>query len=144
MPGPTFAVLIVKKITTARPSDGKLGWRYKMDPVFFPARIRSQNEFLYSHWRKYDRYKNMWQTAIGYMLGRGTHGNRKKNIKIVSVRTRFLDMGNLIGGAKPIPDALKRYGWIVDDSPRWVEISYFQRRPRRGEGCGTIISVDDD
>jgi hypothetical protein len=32
----------------------------------------------------------------------------------------------LVAGAKPIPDCLKKYGWIKDDSPKYCNIEYLQ------------------
>jgi hypothetical protein len=43
-----------------------------------------------------------------------------------SYRTRLVDYANLVGGAKPIPDALIRLGWLKDDNPRWFHCDYFQ------------------
>jgi hypothetical protein len=43
------------------------------------------------------------------------------------------DKDNLIGGAKPLLDALKNAGFIVGDSIKNVEAEYFQERCKRGE-----------
>jgi hypothetical protein len=43
-------------------------------------------------------------------------------------RQRQLDYGNLVGGFKPAMDAMVQAGWLVDDSPRWLEDHYQQRR----------------
>ncbi len=51
---------------------------------------------------------------------------RRVVIAIRSYRARLLDYGNLVAGAKPIPDCLKRLGVIHDDSPKWFDCTYTQ------------------
>ena len=113
---------------------------------FIPKKIESQNSFQYSHWRKYQKYARQWEQAVGFILRRApsSYPLAFRKIHIVSVRSRFLDVGNLIGGAKPLPDALKRLGWIVDDSTKWCEISYEQRKVTKGapQTQGTIIEIE--
>lgn len=41
---------------------------------------------------------------------------------------RELDYGNMVGGAKPIPDVLIEMGTIVDDKPAHFACNYLQRR----------------
>jgi hypothetical protein len=47
-------------------------------------------------------------------------------LSLRSYRTRLVDYANLVGGAKAIPDCLKRLGYIHDDSPRWFFCEYSQ------------------
>jgi hypothetical protein len=41
---------------------------------------------------------------------------------------RAYDRGNLIGGAKPLVDAMVRYGKIYGDTENWLEDHYKQER----------------
>ena len=53
--------------------------------------------------------------------------NREKRIvRFMSFRLGMLDMGNLAGGFKPLEDALVDMDLLVDDSPKYADISYFQ------------------
>jgi hypothetical protein len=55
-------------------------------------------------------------------------------IRLSSYRVRLVDYANLVGGAKPIPDALVRLGYLKDDGPRWFFCDYFQIQvPREDE-----------
>ena len=103
-----------------------------MTPVIavdIPMAIASQNSFMYKHWRHYNRYMHEWQSAISHFIGRpAAHCAAKRRCQIISQRGRLLDMGNLVGGAKPIPDILQRLGWIVDDSPKWFTCAYEQEQ----------------
>lgn len=55
---------------------------------------------------------------------------------------KLRDHGNLVGGLKPVVDALVLSGTIKDDSPHWVEIYYHQRRVERHERC-TLFTVEE-
>jgi hypothetical protein len=113
--------------------------------VFVPHKIRSQNEFQYAHWRKYKAYADSWKSAMSRLLGRRKDREGEfRLVKITSIRKRMLDMGNLIGGAKPIPDALVLLGWLHDDAPKWCEIKYEQRKPLPSAECGTVIEIVGD
>ncbi len=95
--------------------------------VFIPYKIRSENEFIYSHWRKYKKYKDAWYWILKSIVRfRKPRVTDYQTIKIWSIRKRILDYGNLVGGCKPVPDALIRLGWLVDDSPSWCKIHYDQ------------------
>jgi hypothetical protein len=55
---------------------------------------------------------------------------------------RRYDDDNLRGGAKPILDALRAHGWLVNDSPQWCTLEVHQRHPKPHEGLPrTIILV---
>jgi len=47
-------------------------------------------------------------------------------MRITSYRRSILDYGNLVAGAKPIPDCLKYLGYIYDDAPKWFTCAYEQ------------------
>ncbi len=101
-----------------------------------PKKIQSNNELVKFHWRKYDQYKKSWFEFIGYLMPwRKEAPSEKRLVVITSYRKALLDRDNLIGGAKPIPDALKKQKLIRDDSEEWVEIEYKQELIKRGSGA---------
>ena len=60
------------------------------------------------------------------------------------VGQRRYDLDNLRGGVKVVVDALKKTGWLVNDSPKWCEIVVDQRHPVAGEWTpSTVVSVSD-
>ena len=58
--------------------------------------------------------------------------DKKRQVKITRFSTRLLDYGNLVGGCKPLLDAMKLSGLIVDDAPKWINDEYFQEKCKRG------------
>jgi len=61
--------------------------------------------------------------------------------RIISYRVGpLLDYGNLVGGAKPIPDCLIRLGYLKDDAPKWFECEYLQEKCKRDE-ARTVIEL---
>ena len=41
---------------------------------------------------------------------------------------RFLDRDNMIGGCKSLIDAIRKVGLIVDDSPKWLDVTFLQEK----------------
>ena len=58
-------------------------------------------------------------------------------LRTYSGRQKLRDRGNLIGGLKPVLDAMTLTGLIVDDSPKWLTDYYHQARVETG-GALTI------
>jgi len=106
------------------------------------AKIMSQNLTQWAHWSAYHKYKVSWKNALLSVMGHAkSPAPPKVLLHITSYRSRFLDMGNLIGGSKPIPDVLKHLGWIQDDNPDHIEIIYKQEKAPKGSR-GTVISLE--
>jgi len=104
--------------------------------------IDSQNVTDRSHWSVKERIKKEWTKLIWVTLnGKCQQATGKKIVKITSIRSRLLDMGNLIGGAKYLIDAIRDLGLIVDDNTKWVEIEYKQKQQKLGKS--TIIEIED-
>jgi len=97
--------------------------------MVLPLKVESLNKVgPYRHWRIYYDYKKKWIDAIGFTLQHIEEPEQvRRKIRITSHRKRLLDSDNLIGGCKPIVDAIKKRGYIVDDSPQWVNIRYEQK-----------------
>lgn len=85
----------------------------------------------YSHWRAYTSERDTWFILMRAQLPPRDPPAVPVRIMLRSFRTRLVDYANLVGGAKPIPDNLKRLGYIKDDSPRWFYCEYFQTQVRK-------------
>jgi hypothetical protein len=94
--------------------------------VTIRRRIESGNKQTFGHWRQYMLYRDAWYTLIRMKLKPRDPPTELVSIKITSYRNRLVDYGNLVAGAKPIPDILKKLGHIKDDSPRWFTCEYNQ------------------
>ncbi len=107
-------------------------------------RIESLNKWQRMHWALRSKAKKeWWQEIIAACNGRVPRKRvkKKKKVVIVSYRKRKLDYDNLVGGGKPMLDALRKLKFIWDDSPEWLEIDYIQKLQTVGEL--TIIKVRD-
>lgn len=94
--------------------------------MVLPRRIPSQNQFQYRHWKAYMVEKEAWYVLLRAHLVPRRPVDEPVRIALRSYRNRLVDYANLVGGAKPIPDALIRLGWIKDDAPRWFHCDYSQ------------------
>lgn len=95
--------------------------------VTIPYQVPSQNRHNGYHWRhKYKDTKRAEQLLRHYAweIPRAT-GRRRIDI-IAYRRQRCADIGNLIGGAKGLIDAIKRCALIIDDDDKNVVITYSQ------------------
>lgn len=107
--------------------------------VVIAREVPSQNRFQYSHWLAYTRERDAWLLMLRVHLRPRPHPpTRPVRATILSLRNRIIDYGNFVGGAKPIPDCLKRLGYIVDDSPRWWTCEYVQQRAPKALRCTRI------
>lgn len=88
--------------------------------------VPSQNATMWRHWRAYQQERDVWYYLIRAQLVPRLPIKRKVYGVILSYRSKQLDYGNLVGGAKPIPDALVKLGYLKDDNPTWCEFVYAQ------------------
>jgi hypothetical protein len=95
--------------------------------------VPSQNATTYAHWSKYARERDTWMALLRAQLTPRNPPTVKMRMRIHTYRKRKLDYGNLVGGAKPIPDCLVRLGYLKDDSPDWMECAYAQTVVPKGE-----------
>lgn len=69
----------------------------------------------------------------------------KKKVKCKMVITRYgsrlLDADNYAGACKILIDQIKNKGLIVDDSPKWLDISFEQVKCRRGMEK-TVVEIE--
>ena len=99
--------------------------------VFIAYKIKSQNFSQGHHWAgRYRKYKQDWLLLITSIFGQGHHHEKPRTIRLTvrhdSKRKLIKDYGNLVGGAKPVPDCLTKLGWLKDDSMQWFWCDYRQ------------------
>ncbi len=114
--------------------------------VVVQRRVPSQNSTQYRHWRAYAKERDLWFVLLRRALVPKPRERRRVSLVIRSYRTRLCDAANLVGGAKPIPDALIRLGYLYDDSPQWMQCAYEQHRVPAAEERTEIefVSVGRD
>jgi Holliday junction resolvase RusA-like endonuclease len=94
---------------------------------------------------KYRKQRGEWTLLVRNAMQlkavpKATQPRRVTIIRLYSGREREWDYGNLVGGCKPVLDAMKAAGLIVDDSPKWSEQIYKQER---GAESGLRVEVTD-
>jgi hypothetical protein len=117
---------------------------------FFPRQPPSQNDFGKSAGarRKYTAERQTWEWEMRAWALHSTGPSKAAGPRRVfferfyhGAGTRDRDRGNLIGGMKPILDAITREGLIVDDTPRWCADFYSQQRDELRSGL--LITLED-
>lgn len=96
-----------------------------------PKKIDSQNIWQNLHWTDRRKLRIEWHWSLIEAMNKAKVRKTKVapgfvRMKITSYRKVLLDVGNLIGGAKPIPDVMIKLGLLKDDSPKWCDIEYAQ------------------
>ncbi len=118
-------------------------WRFDI-----PVQPPSQNVVAQNKGKSRHRYKEVRDT-FEYLLNaeRVRLGVPKATVKRRVIITRLYtgrgqrrDRGNLIGGCKPLVDALHRTGLLVDDAEQWVDDYYHQHKCDRS---GTLIDLEE-
>lgn len=67
-------------------------------------------------------------------------GSRRCRVTIVRKGSKLLDVDNLAGGCKPLVDALRYAGYIVNDDPASVELLFKQiKTPKKLQGTEVLI-----
>lgn len=97
--------------------------------VEIPARPITGNRLLRLHWAKRSGVGRLWETLVLAYLGSGPFKNgamvgRRVDMLLSIERVRKQDADNLALSCKPVVDALKKAGWIKDDSERWFTCRY--------------------
>ena len=95
----------------------------------------SLNQLVRMHWAKRRKLRPQYAWAVraaasdaGWAVGGDMYPvlAPKMQVRITSYRAKTLDYDNLVGGMKPLVDALKDACLLRDDSPEWANISYVQ------------------
>ncbi len=60
-------------------------------------------------------------------------------VRLIGPRQRPYDADNLTGGCKPLIDALRLHGYILDDCPEMLTLKVWQRSPGDGERAPAIL-----
>lgn len=95
--------------------------------ILFDFATPSQNKLkswksLMGWGKKFDDY--LWN----YGLVKKYNAHEKRSVSITRYSKKELDFGNLVGGCKPLLDALKRACLIVDDNKEWLQDGYTQEK----------------
>lgn len=108
------------------------------ETVVIAREVPSLNKTMYQHFRAYMTERDHWMVLLRVKLRPRRAPDHRVRMIIHSLRNRLIDYGNLVGGAKPIPDCFQRLGLIRDDSPRWFTCEYRQEAAPKALRCTRI------
>lgn len=101
----------------------------------------SQNVLDRMHWSAKHRLRDEWYWKVLWRCGKKVAQPIKMRVKITRVSNRLLDEQNLSAGMKYLVDALREYGHIYEDSPRWCEFRCDQKQCGADEDPHMIVQV---
>jgi len=93
----------------------------------------SLNKYLRMHWTARRRLKERygWElVAAGAHDPKYAAREEYRLVRFMSFRKELLDYDNLVGGCKPLVDAMVDTGLLADDSPKYASFLYFQKADR--------------
>lgn len=116
--------------------------------LVLPFPSPSQNQLDRWHWSKKRRLRDQCRLLLrSQMRIRGlapeSPPRQKRCVEVVRTGAKLLDYGNLVGGFKPILDAMTLEFLLHDDSPDWVSDIYRQVQSIKREQCCTRITVSE-
>jgi len=113
-----------------------------MNAIRFTVSVSpSMNQFKH-RWSKLNYKKKYLRELKGYELILSLKKKVKKAIVYTRYGSRILDKDNYHGGTKPLTDAIKEKGLIVDDSPKWCEIIFMpQQKCKRGMERTEVVII---
>jgi hypothetical protein len=97
----------------------------------------SPNKLLGKHWSAKAKERTLWMNEIIYGKVEGipqlSHRWAKEKVKVIITihNARQYDRDNAWGACKPILDAMKALGLIVDDRAAWCELEVRQEKSTR-------------
>ena len=103
--------------------------------IKIPISMPSLNKLLKWHWSKKTKKRKFYQLLIRNEMNRVGYKKVKKNefcsLEITTSVQRKYDYDNLVGGMKPLLDALRKEGFIYDDNPDSILVNYHQKTDKK-------------
>lgn len=111
--------------------------------IEIPLPTPSLNVLLRMHPQAKKRLRDQYATifkARATSLTRAKPGQYRK-VWVERRGKRLLDHDNLVGGCKPLIDALERAGLIWRDSPRYLTVNYSQIKASAKSACTLVVVI---
>lgn len=115
--------------------------------LVLPIQLLSKNERDRLHPRRRSALRLSYQSIIELTHPRRHDTPRQRQLvtvtRLMGVHERPLDLQNIgAGSAVELIDALKQLGWFVDDSPRWLEPRFRQKRNDQDPGPSCLVEIE--
>ena len=94
---------------------------------------KTLNQLLRMHWRARKQDLESWKWHVLSVAGpRSSKAKRSRvELKLTVYRKQLQDPDNAVGSCKNLIDALRKIGWLVDDSPAWLDLTVVERIDRK-------------
>lgn len=119
---------------------GRTCWVFEL-----PGVLVSLNRLLRVHWGSRRRYQKGFE-EIAELVKRESEippAKKKRELYIIQYRQKLLDKDNLYGSVKPLVDALKKAGLLVDDSEEWLDLHPLQIQIDSNHSERTAVILSD-
>jgi hypothetical protein len=106
-----------------------------------PEAVPSANSYLWKHWSAKLAHRKRWAWLVRVARLDSKLMPEKlqqANVCIDRYGNRKLDHDNFVGGAKALMDALVAEGYLEDDSPDHVNVTY---RQHKGKPEHTVVTI---
>lgn len=104
----------------------------------------SLNTCKWKHWSYHLKLRKHWSTLvmIAKIRNNGTLiAPAHACVTVTRYGKRSLDHDNFIGGCKPLLDALKDHGLILDDDAAHMTLTGVQMPLVKGDSPGTLVEI---
>jgi hypothetical protein len=120
-----------------------------MITLSIPEASPSLNDWNYQgHWSRYLKIKRHWSVLVMVAKSQASIGPwaplQHANVTVTRESHRNLDETNFHGGLKPLEDALKAHGLIVDDDLKHLTMTATQVKIPKGRYPRTLITIKGD
>ena len=110
--------------------------------IEFPMPTPSLNQLQRMHWHAKkslrDRYTRLFRTYA--TIATRARPRQFRHVSIVRHGVRVLDFDNLVGGCKPLLDALERAELIYSDAPQYLRVEYSQHKST-AKRVRTVVTI---
>lgn len=111
-----------------------------------PESLPSQNETERRAYRcEGPKNRKRWARMImvGAAIAKIPDATGKRRVVIERHASRRFDRDNQYGGAKGFVDELKKFGLLVNDSPKWLDLVNVHVPLGKGEKAHTLVRLED-
>lgn len=110
--------------------------------IDFPLPSPSLNQWQRMHFHAKKRLRDRYEMVFRMHANSMTRAKPRqfRHVSIIRHGARELDHDNLVGGCKPILDALERAGLIYSDSPQYLRVDYGQRKAS-AKRVRTVVTI---
>lgn len=121
--------------------------------LFIPRLSLSLNQWQRLHWRDRARLKSVWEQEFMAAVADVPTGKRpawlkpaqgKRRVHVTRFSRGTLDTDNLLGGLKPVLDAMTRQKLLEDDRPGLLLLEASQQKAAGRQGLLVVISQSNN